>query len=536
LPADVDLLTPGFSSALYLSLVERATQSWNWWFGLLQKYVEETGTSRIESSRDFDGHRLGGWVAGQRSAQNGGQGSHLLTAERQQALEALPDWTWDPTNDRWLEMYELVKKEAISRGDSRLPTDYENMSGHKIGLWVSVQRRPITRKSHSIEQIELLMQLPKWTFTPFETGWEETFAALKAFCERTGSSRMPRGTKEDGRSIDAWCTNQRAEYRKGALSSEKIQLIESLPDWSWDPIEDDWNYCFEALSSFVKKTGGYSIPKSMKLANGVLLSSWLSNQKNRRKLGKLRADRIHQLEQLSNWTWDLFDSQWQNVFNDLKIYLEDHGEYPPRKFIGISGKQLEQWILTQRTKYKKGTLSPESVGLLESLPNWSWDPLGDQFEEAISAIRNYSMLYGDADVPHGFVTENGLKLGAWVSQKRIRYKKNKLSESQVRTLEQIPGWKWSVNEDRWAKAILAMQKFAMRESNCSVPKGHIEDGIHLANWAGQQRTNYRDGSLSTQQIQMLESLPGWSWTPKGGPKSPSQISRTKVVPNTHLTQ
>ena len=63
----------------------------------------------------------------------------------------------------------------------------------------------------------------------------------------------------------------------------------------------------------------------------------------------------------------------------------------------------------------------------------------------------------------------------------------------------------------------ALKQFALRESHCSVPKSHTENGIDVNTWGGQQRSNYRDKKLTTKQIRLLESLPNWSWKPKGGP-------------------
>lgn len=517
LPADIDLLIPEFSSMLNLALLQHATQSWNWWFGLLQNYVEENGTSRIEAVDLHQDQRLGAWVVLQRSARRGGQGSHLLTPERQASLEALPDWTWDPAETRWKEMYELTRQESLMLGDSRLPNVYVNQTGQKLGLWVSVQRRPFNRKNLSTEQIDLLEQLPKWTFDPYEYDWEEAFSALKSFCIKTGSSRMPRGTKEAGRAIDAWCTNQRRDYKKGLLEQEKIEMIEALPDWSWDPLEDDWNFCYQALKEFVIQQGNYTIPKKLKLANGVLLSSWLSNQKDRKKNGKLRSDRIERLESLPNWTWEFFDTQWQRFFEDLVNYLNRHNQFPTKSFTGKSGKQLGSFILHQRSSYRDGSIRQESIELLESLPGWSWDPLQEQFDEAVSAIRRYVSLNGHANIPHSFLDENGLRIGAWVSQKRVRYKKNKLDASQINTLERIPTWQWSVSEDMWTNSYEALKQFALRESHCSVPKSHTENGISINTWGGQQRSNYRRKKLTISQMQLLELLPGWSWKPKGGP-------------------
>ena len=518
LPADIDVLMPDFSSMLSISLLQRTTQSWNWWFGLLQSYVEEKGTSRI-GLEQFKGQRLGAWVVQQRSARRGGQGSHLLTPERQASLEMLPDWTWDPTESRWTEMYELAKEESARRGDSRMPPNYVSETGQKLGLWVSVQRRAITRKSHSKKQIELLEQLPKWTFDPFESDWEEAFSALKSFCVKTGSSRMPRGTKEGGRSIDAWCTNQRKEYRKGLLKQEKIEMIEALPDWSWDPLEDDWDFCYQALKEFVIQQDNYTVPKKLKLANGVLLFSWLSNQKNRYKLGKITEDRIKMLESLPKWTWNFFETQWQNTFDDVSTYVKQHNKFPPNKFVGKSGKQLAEWIGSQRSNYRDGTIKPEAVKLLESIPGWSWDPLQEQFDEAFSEIQKFIKEHGNASIPHDFTTTSGLKLGAWVSQRRIRYKKKNLENWQIEKLELLTGWTWFAIDNKWNRGFDSLKAFATREGHCSIPRGHYENGIEIAKWAGRQRVMRKNRRLTKHQMDLLNSLPGWNWNPVGGPKS-----------------
>ncbi len=50
-----------------MRLVEQTTQPWEFWFGLLERYVTERGTAWVPGKEIFNGHRLGQWVIVQRT-------------------------------------------------------------------------------------------------------------------------------------------------------------------------------------------------------------------------------------------------------------------------------------------------------------------------------------------------------------------------------------------------------------------------------------------------------------------------------------
>jgi predicted helicase len=56
-----------FAQSLRARLVEKTTESWMFWFGLLETFVDEHGHSRVPGSyRTADSHNLGSWVGVQR--------------------------------------------------------------------------------------------------------------------------------------------------------------------------------------------------------------------------------------------------------------------------------------------------------------------------------------------------------------------------------------------------------------------------------------------------------------------------------------
>ncbi len=133
LPGTVDTT---FGSALRTYLVERVTESWSFWFGLLEAFVEREGHARV--SLDYvttSGYRLGAWTGRQRTFV--GDMSH----ERRLRLEALPGWSWDANDAKWEEGFCHLKDFVDREGHARVPKDHVAADGYRLGRWLKTQRR-----------------------------------------------------------------------------------------------------------------------------------------------------------------------------------------------------------------------------------------------------------------------------------------------------------------------------------------------------------------------------------------------------------
>ncbi|MFD9669828.1 Helicase associated domain protein, partial [Rhodococcus sp. NPDC059968] len=91
LPAKIHLDVPvrvgeDFARAFDTRLVEQTSPTWEFWFGLLERYVDEHGNALVLQTYRVDGYGLGSWVTIQRSRKSKG----VLSVARQQLLEALP--------------------------------------------------------------------------------------------------------------------------------------------------------------------------------------------------------------------------------------------------------------------------------------------------------------------------------------------------------------------------------------------------------------------------------------------------------------
>jgi predicted O-methyltransferase YrrM len=84
-------VTRQFEDAFNARLLKETTTSWEFSYGLLERYVDREGDAAIPRGYVADGFRLGQWVNFQRRAYQ----RQLLSAKRASMLKALPGWRWD---------------------------------------------------------------------------------------------------------------------------------------------------------------------------------------------------------------------------------------------------------------------------------------------------------------------------------------------------------------------------------------------------------------------------------------------------------
>jgi hypothetical protein len=171
--------------------------------------------------------------------------------------------------------------------------------------------------------------------------------------------------------------------------------------------------------------------------------------------------------------------------------------------------QLGSWITAQRSAYKKRDLSAVQTTRLEALPGWSWDLIGQRWETNFALLERFVAREGHARVPQSHV-EDGVMLGRWVTKQQASHRAGRLTGSRVDRLEALPGWCWSRHAQQWEDYFALLERFVAREGHALVPQDH-EDQEKLGIWVSTQRSTYKEGRLSGEQIERSEALPGWSW-------------------------
>ena len=184
---------------------------------------------------------------------------------------------------------------------------------------------------------------------------------------------MPNNHKTtNGILLGQWASYQRSAYNKGQLSKERVELLKSQ-NFVWDPIEAEWQKNFAALEEYVRENDNALVPNNHKTADGIFLGIWVSVQRGTYKKGQLSPKRVALLESKKDWTWNLFEADWQKNFAALEKYVrENDNALVPYNHKTTDGILLGVWVSTQRRAYNKDQLSPERIALLESQKDWVW--------------------------------------------------------------------------------------------------------------------------------------------------------------------
>ena len=135
--------------------------------------------------------------------------------------------------------------------------------------------------------------------------------------------------------------------------------------------------------------------------------------------------------------------------------------------------------------------------------------LGSSWHEWFGRLQGYAKKYGTTNVASDYISGNGFKIGSWVQQQRQN--QSNLTTDKRNLLESLEGWTWNAHESNWLESYLMLKRFSIEHKNCNLPTGWIDpkSKFRLYSWMVKQRASKKN--LQADQIQLLESLPEWSW-------------------------
>ena len=234
-------------------------------------------------------------------------------------------------------------------------------------------------------------------------------------------------------------------------------------------------------------------------------------------------DEVREAKQLFDTLNDTLSASWDVMFSYAEQYYLTNGNLEvPRRYKTDDGYSLGNWIFTQRKVYageSYGCLDEHRIKKLENI-GMVWNSTRDlSWERNYNAAQTYFESNGNLYVPVDYVTDDGIKLGVWLSNLRT-YRKNDnhkamLTHERIKKLEAI-GMIWDVPDYLWQQNYNALLDYYRSHGNIDVPKGYVtEGGIKLYQWLlnvkqAYRRTDRKGYRLSASQIQQLEEL-GVDW-------------------------
>lgn len=350
--------------------------------------------------------------------------------------------------------------------------------------------------------------------------WEAMYAKAEAYFLARGNLNVPKRFKtEDGYSLGAWITTQRrvrAGQQYGRLTIDRIERLDRIGMIWENRLELAWERGYQAAFSYYQEYGELLAEKDYRTPDGYPLGKWLSNQRTLRIRGELPPERAERLNVIG-MVWSRFDSLWEENFRAAERYYQVHGDLNVPIEYQANGVTLGRWIAAQRRKKKSGNLSETQFRRLEAL-GMVWEPYRDRWEIMYTAAAAYFKEYGNLEVPTGYQTEDGLRLGKWVCRQRESYLKGAREGKPFRTdlvrrLERI-GMVWEV-KDAWEIRYELARRYYESHGDLNVPGDYVVQGVWLGKWLNEQKQIYlgrRPGKhLTEKQIAKLKAI-SFSWT------------------------
>jgi hypothetical protein len=183
--------------------------------------------------------------------------------------------------------------------------------------------------------------------------WFDNYLQVREF--KTVNARDPFMTSEDKNEakLGAWLNEQRLKAGKGRLSDQEKAMLNKIPGFSWDAIDEYWMNMQKAYKKFREEKGKYPSSTSEDVLEAAV-GLWLSFQVLAYNNKQLCEEKVNLLESVT------------------RHVREKKGVDPSTKANNETEMVLGKWLIKQRNSYKKGTLSDRRMNLMESVQGHFW--------------------------------------------------------------------------------------------------------------------------------------------------------------------
>ena len=208
------------------------------------------------------------------------------------------------------------------------------------------------------------------------------------------------------------------------------------------------------------------------------------------------------------------EARWEAFYAAAAAVAAERGDLQlPYNYLTEDGLPLGRWLETQRqvrAGQKPGRLDADRIARLDKL-NIGWKQRSElAWEKAFASAQKYRDDHGDLLVPVRYRDRSGFALGEWIVYNRQRYVSGNLSRARIERLESI-GMVWNASTDLWEQSYAAAARYYLEHKDLEAPIKYVTpDGFALGVWLSSQRSAYKNGELTPEQVERLEAI-GINW-------------------------
>jgi hypothetical protein len=487
------------------------SEKWNDAYYQLKLFVEQEGHANIYNGyKTSDGFGLEGWIYVQRRNYY----KNILDKDRIKKLESIKVWGWDLLTLQWYEGYSYLKKFADKEGHTKIPKEYKVRGRFNLSLWTEDNQKSYHKNKLTTEQVSKLESIEGWSWNPVPKFWHEGYSYLKEFIKQEGHAKIPATFKtNDGFCLGRWVKKQIKSFQQNKINDEVKEKLNAIDGWSWNPMPEFWHEGYSYLKEFVQQEGHAKIPATYKTNDGYALGKWVKKQIKSFQQNKINDEVKEKLNAIEGWSWNTVPEFWYEGYSYLKEFIKQVGHAKiPATFKTNDGYALGKWVEEQIKSFQQNKINDEVKEKLNAIEGWSWNPMPEFWHEGYSHLLRFVEQEGHSRVPGKYKTNNGYSLGSWISTQRNNCKKLQLSLENIQKMELIEDWSWNPKADKWNEGYSHLLKFVEQEGHSRVPGNYkTNNGYSLGKWVVSQISDLKKSKLTTEQIENLEQIKGWTW-------------------------
>lgn len=323
--------------------------SWDERFGELLSYIEKNGDTNVPLRHSTP---LGVWVRHQRDQLKFGN----IPKERKTRLDEI-GFEWDVLNSKWESMFEELLEYKTKHGHTNVPISWPTY----LGTWVSLQRKAkkATSRGKLSPEREAKLEEIGFVWNAFDFEWDQRYHELVEYKVTYGDLDVPSNWSSG---LGRWVSHQRVSLNKDLLPIERKALLASI-GFVWDSFTDKWETWFNELIIYKEEYGDTNVPRAWPNK----LGTWVGTQRQLKNEGVLQSARVQLLDEIG-FIWNIFDYQWEQLYQELIEYKSKHGNTK----VPISWPtDLGRWVRTQRKLKLNATIISERERKLEEI-GFSW--------------------------------------------------------------------------------------------------------------------------------------------------------------------
>lgn len=427
--------------------------------------------------------------------------------------------------------YAIAKKYYDEHGNLRVPRNYEDAEGHKLGRWIERLRafyngNPKVQMAITQTGIEMLNKIGMVWKLGDRFDWSEWYLQCCLYYAANGDLLVPKAYKNEKYALGNWIGEQRKKYKKGTLKEEQIEALEKC-GMVWEIIDRDiWEKRYNDAYAYFKTHGNLDVQPNVITAGNVYLRDWLIAQKSHYREENCEAD--------LDWErHDLLDDigmDWEKQKNGRAVYsyayraqkyYEEHGNLDvPEGYRDIMDVDLYDWVKRQwRLYHRPETNKPKAYKVkkkeLTKLGfdwncdgHWDWDPKEAAWLENYNSVKAYTDEFEKLPIGEAsFQLPSSANSEFWIDAQRIAIRNCLMNEDKQEMLANI-GVVYGQVEANWQEKYEFVKSYVNKHHR--IPVGNnsqkMYGGTMTGPWIALQRMRIKNNTLPADKVKLLKSI------------------------------